>query len=149
MNVKAIAKFVHIAPRKVRLVVNLVRGLEIEEARKQLRFSPKAASEPVLKVLNSAIANAQNNFQLDTQSFVITKAFVDAGPVIKRYTQKAHGSATPIRHRMSHITIEIGSTVVKKEKQKKGLAKKLEKTKSILAEKSTKNSEAKKSKANT
>jgi len=106
------------APRKVRLVVDLVRGLDVAKAQKQLRFSSKAAALPVLKVLNSALANAENNFHLDTSAFIITKAFVDGGPVMKRYTPKAHGRATTIRRRMSHITIEVGQPEQKKTDEK-------------------------------
>src|SRR4029079_3148965 len=98
MNVYAKAKFIRIAPRKTRLVVGLVRGLSITEARRQLMFSKKQAATPVLKVLDSAIANAKNNFGLETDKFIITKAFVDEGPKSYRYTPKAHGRATPIRH---------------------------------------------------
>lgn len=113
MNVYATAKFIRIAPRKTRLVVSLVRGLAIEEARRQLAFSKKEAAKPVLKVLDSAVANAKNNFGLDTKDFVIVKAFVDEGPKFVRYTPKAHGRATPIRRRCSHIRIEIGEKVAK------------------------------------
>jgi len=114
MNVKATAKFIRIAPRKTRLVVDLVRGLPVEQARRQLMFLQKVAAESVLKVLNSAIANAQNNFDLDISDFVVTEAFVDGGPTIKRYQPRAHGRAGLVRKKMSHITIVVGPKVDKK-----------------------------------
>lgn len=120
MNTKATAKFIRISPRKVRLVVDLVRGLSIEEARNQLTFSSKLAAKPVLKVLNSAVANAENNENVDTTAFVIKEAFVDEGPTIKRFTPRAQGRATMIRKRMSHITISVGpGESSKKEKVEK------------------------------
>ena len=108
MKVSATAKYVRMSPRKTRLLVDLVRGMSIIEARHQLQFSPKAASKPVLKVLNSAIANAQNNHSLDTTNFVVTAAFVNEGPTFYRYRPRAHGRSAPIRKRMSHITVEVG-----------------------------------------
>ena len=108
MNVKATAKYVRMSPRKPRLVVDLVRGMGIDQARHQLMFSKKLAAKPVLKALNSAVANAQNNFSLDTSDFVITAATVDDGPTFYRYRPRAHGRSAPIRKRMSHIMIEVG-----------------------------------------
>lgn len=108
MEVKAQAKFIRIAPRKTRLVVGLVRGRTVLEARKQLLVSPKLGAKAVIKVLDSAVANAQHNYKLDATTLVVTKAYVDEGPKIKRFTPRAQGRATPIRHRMSHITIVVG-----------------------------------------
>ncbi|RMD51782.1 50S ribosomal protein L22 [Candidatus Parcubacteria bacterium] len=108
MKVKATAKYIRMSPRKVRLVVDLVRGLPIEDAKKQLMFSRKAAAKPVLKVLNSAVANAENNFSLNTEDYIVAEAYVDQGPTIKRYRPRAHGRAALIRKRMSHITIVVG-----------------------------------------
>lgn len=95
------------APRKTRLLVALVRGRSVLEARRQLTFSQKNAAEPVLKVLNSAVANATNNLKLDPSTLVVAKAWVDEGPSFFRYTPRAQGRATPIRHRMSHIHIVV------------------------------------------
>lgn len=131
MNVYAKAKFVRIAPRKTRLVVGLVRGLSVTEARRQLMFSKKQGAKPVLKVLESAIANAKNNFGLETDTFFIVKAFVDEGPKFYRYTPKAHGRATPIRHRTSHITLEIApkeGEAAKAVKEGEAVKEKLEKS---------------------
>ncbi|MFA5945888.1 MAG: 50S ribosomal protein L22 [Patescibacteria group bacterium] len=103
------AKFVRIAPRKSRLVVSLIRGLTVDAARRQLAVSNKLAATPVLKALNSAVANAVNNLKLDEKGLVVSRAFVDEGPKIKRSTPRAQGRATPIRLRMSHITIAVSS----------------------------------------
>lgn len=97
------------APRKTRLLVALVRGMNVADARRQLAFNQKMAAEPVLKTLNSAIANATNNLKLEEKDLVVTKAFVNEGPSFHRYTPKAQGRATPIRHRLSHITIAVGT----------------------------------------
>ncbi len=93
------------SPRKVRLVTGMLRGLKVETARTQLAFLPKAASTPVLKVLNSAAANAVNNFKLDEASLVIKAATADQGPALKRWRARAMGRAAPIKKRTSHITI--------------------------------------------
>lgn len=95
------------APRKTRLLVALVRGMQVAEARRQLAFSAKDAATPVLKVLNSAVANATNNLKLDPDKLFVKEAFVNEGPSFVRFTPKAHGRATPIRHRLSHITIVV------------------------------------------
>lgn len=118
MQVKATAKFIHMSPRKTRLVVDLVRGLPIEDARRQLMFSKKAAAKPVLKTLNSAIANARNNFDIDTEKLFVSLASVNEGPTIKRFAPRARGTAATIRYRMSHITIGVDV------KEEKGKAKK-------------------------
>lgn len=107
MEVKAQAKFIRIAPRKTRLVVGLIRGKTVAEARRQLTVSPKLAARAVLKTLNSAVANAVNNTMADPANLVVSKVWVDEGPKIKRFTPRAQGRATPIRHRMSHITVIV------------------------------------------
>jgi large subunit ribosomal protein L22 len=116
MEAIAQAKHIHIAPRKTRLVVGLIRGLAITEARKQLILSKKAAAKPVLKALNSAVANAEHNLKLDAAEFVVTRAQVDEGIKIKRFTPRAQGRATPIRLRSSHITIGVGPKTSKAKK---------------------------------
>jgi large subunit ribosomal protein L22 len=107
MEVRAIAKFVRMSPRKVRLVTGLLTGLKLDAARNQLAFLPKAAALPVLKVLNSAAANAVNNFKLDEASLVIKAATADQGPVLERWRARAMGRAAPIKKRTSHITIVL------------------------------------------
>lgn len=108
MQAKAIAKNIRISPRKVRLVVNLVRGMSVVQARHQLMFLNKGAAKPVLKVLESALANAVNNNQMNADSLKIVDAFVDEGPTLHRFMPRAQGRATPLRKRSSHITFVVG-----------------------------------------
>lgn len=116
MEVKAKAKFIRQSPRKVRLVVNLIRGLGVEAAADQLRLLPKRAAGTVLKVLHSAAANAKHNKKIPESNLYVARAFVDQGPTIKRFTPKAFGRAGAIRKRTSHITIVLAEKVVKPEK---------------------------------
>jgi len=104
---KAIARTVRIAPRKVRLVVDLIRGKQIGEAVAILRHTPKAASPVVEKVLKSAVANAEHNYDLDINSLVVSEVFVDEGPTLKRFRPRAQGRASAINKRTSHITIVV------------------------------------------
>lgn len=106
---KATARFVRVTPMKARRVVDLVRGRSVEEALNILRFAPQAASEPVAKVVASAAANATNNLDLDARTLVVTAAYVDEGPTMKRFQPRAQGRAFRIRKRTSHITIEVQS----------------------------------------
>jgi large subunit ribosomal protein L22 len=103
----AIARFVRVTPMKARRVVNLVRGLEVDEALSLLRFAPQAASEPVYKVLESAVSNAVSGEGLDRSSLIITKAVVDDGPTMKRFRPRAQGRAARIRKRTSHLTVVV------------------------------------------
>ena len=103
------ATYVRVTPTKARRVVELIRDLPAQEALSVLKFAPQAASEPVAKVLASAIANAENNFSLDPQSLLVSRAYVDEGPTIKRFRPRAQGRAYRIRKRTSHITIEVES----------------------------------------
>ncbi|MFC5992669.1 50S ribosomal protein L22 [Pseudonocardia hispaniensis] len=103
------ARFVHMSPTKVRRVVELIRGRTVQEALSVLRFSPQAAAEPVAKVVASAAANAQNNFDMDPDTLVVATAYVDEGPTLKRIRPRAQGRAYRIRKRTSHITIEVES----------------------------------------
>lgn len=119
MDTKVTAKYIHMSPRKVRLVVDLVRGLDIAKAQHQLTFSNKDAAKPVLKALNSAIANAQNNANADTTGYIVTEARVDEAPTFKRYRPRAHGRAAAIRKRMSHITVAIGPKAGEKKAEEK------------------------------
>ena len=104
---KAIARTVRIAPRKVRLVVDLIRGKEVGEAIAILKHTPKAASPVVEKVLNSAIANAEHNYDLDVNNLVVSKVFVDEGATLKRFRPRAQGRASAINKRTSHITLVV------------------------------------------
>ena len=103
------ATYVRVTPMKARRVVELIRDLPAQEALSVLKFAPQAASEPVAKVLASAIANAENNFSLDPQSLIVSRAYVDEGPTLKRFRPRAQGRAYRIRKRTSHITIEVES----------------------------------------
>jgi large subunit ribosomal protein L22 len=109
MQVKATARYVRVAPNKVRQVLEHVRGLPVAEAQRVLRFSPKGVSEQILKTLNSAIANAEHNNDLDADDLVVVEAFADEGPTIKRFQPRAMGRAYRIRKRTSHITIAVGT----------------------------------------
>src|SRR5918994_938933 len=108
---RASARYVRMAPMKVRRVVDLVRGMQAREALSVLQFAPQAASEPVAKVLASAIANAEHNLQLDPESLVVAVAYVDEGPTLKRFRPRAQGRAFRINKRTSHITVELESVV--------------------------------------
>jgi len=121
MNQEVIAKlrFLRMGPRKVRLITDMVKGRKALRARDILALTNKRASTPVLKLLNSAIANAKNNFKLNEETLFIKNITVDGGPMLKRWMPKAHGRATPIRQRTSHITM-ILKVVEKGEKSAKG-----------------------------
>ncbi|EFM11485.1 MULTISPECIES: 50S ribosomal protein L22 [Paenibacillus] len=104
---KAHANFVRIAPRKAQLVVDLIRGKKVGEAIAILRHTPKSASPIVEKLLNSAIANAEHNYQLDVNKLVIEQVFVNQGPTLKRFRPRAMGRASRINKRTSHITLIV------------------------------------------
>jgi large subunit ribosomal protein L22 len=103
------ATYVRVTPMKARRVVELIRGLPTDQALSVLKFSPQTASEPVAKVLASAVANAENNFSLDPRTLFVSRAYVDEGPTLKRFRPRAQGRAYRIRKRTSHITIEVES----------------------------------------
>ncbi|MGO3652634.1 50S ribosomal protein L22 [Vagococcus sp.] len=106
-SAKATAKTVRTSPRKTRLVVDLIRGKQVGEAISILKFSPNKAAGIVEKVLMSAIANAENNFDLDVEDLVVSEVFVNEGPTMKRFRPRAKGSASPINKRTSHITVVV------------------------------------------
>ena len=112
MEIQAKARFIRQSPRKVRLVVNLIKGLGVVAAQDQLIHLPKRAAATVLKLLNSAVANAKHNNKIEASNLYVARAFVDQGPTIKRTTAKAFGKAAIIRKRMSHITIVLAEKVV-------------------------------------
>lgn len=107
MEVKAQAKFIRHPAIKVRRVLDLVRGLPVEDARAVLALNSRVASEFVTKVLNSAVANAEHNHALDAEDLVVADAFADEGPTLKRFRPRARGRASEIRKRTSHITIVV------------------------------------------
>ena len=106
---RAQAKFVRITPMKARRVVDLIRYLPAQDAVNLLTFAPQAASEPVLKVLQSAMANAEHNERLDKDNLFVSEAYVDEGPTMKRFRPRAQGRAYRIRKRSSHITVAVES----------------------------------------
>jgi ribosomal protein L22 len=108
--VRARSKYVRSAPRKARLVMDHIRGKEVEQARAILVHAPRAVAEDILKLLNSAVANAESNYELGPDELRVRKAFVDEGPTIKRFRPRALGRATRIQKRTSHMTIELTTT---------------------------------------
>jgi ribosomal protein L22 len=108
--VRARSKYVRSAPRKARLVMDHIRGKEVEHARAILTHAPRAVADDILKLLNSAIANAESNYELGPDELRVVKAFVDEGPTIKRFRPRALGRATRIQKRTSHMTIELTTT---------------------------------------
>ncbi|AEF38933.1 MULTISPECIES: 50S ribosomal protein L22 [Hoyosella] len=106
---RATARFVRVTPMKARRVVDLIRGRDAADALTVLKFAPQAASEPVAKVLASAVANAENNLSLDPRTLVVSEAYVDEGPTMKRFQPRAQGRAFRIRKRTSHITVVVES----------------------------------------
>lgn len=108
MQVSAKAKFIRTSPRKIRLVVDAVRTMKVEDALNSLRFMNKKAAEPVMKIINSAISNAEHNFELAKNNLYIKEIKVDEAPTIKRWMPRAHGRATTIRKRNSHIIVVLG-----------------------------------------
>lgn len=107
MQAKANARFIRIAPRKVQLVVDLIRGKQVGEAISILRHTPRSASPILEKLLNSAIANAEHNYSMDVDRLVISEAYVNQGPTMKRFRPRAMGRASRINKRTSHITLVV------------------------------------------
>jgi large subunit ribosomal protein L22 len=118
----AVARFVRVTPQKARRVVDLVRGLEVDEALALLRFAPQAASEPVYKLIASAVSNAEGVESLDRNDLVVSKVKVDEGPTMKRWRPRAQGRASRINKRTSHITVVVQPRLErhKSEADKKG-----------------------------
>lgn len=111
MEVKARAKYVRMSPRKIRLVADLIRGQKVMEALNQLKFTSKIAVRPLTKLINSAIANAENNFDLTQNNLYIKELRIDEGPTLDRWMPRARGRATPIRKRTSHISLVLAELV--------------------------------------
>jgi ribosomal protein L22 len=108
--VRARSKYVRSAPRKARLMMDHIRGKEVEQARAILVHAPRAVADDILKLLNSAVANAESTYELGPEELRVRKAFVDEGPTIKRFRPRALGRATRINKRTSHMTIELTTT---------------------------------------
>ncbi|MBI2640243.1 MAG: 50S ribosomal protein L22 [Candidatus Sungbacteria bacterium] len=110
MEIKAKLNYLRIAPRKVRLVADAIRGLPVLEAERRLTFLTKRAATPILKLLHSAEANAKNNFSIQKENLRVIKITVDGGPVLKRSMPRAFGKAAPIRKRTSHILLILAES---------------------------------------
>ena len=107
MEAKAKLTYLRISPRKVQIVLDLIRGKSVAQATAILLQTPKAASEPVLKLLKSAAANAENNHQMDPEKLYVSTCFANPGPIIKRIRPRAQGRAFRINKRTSHITLAV------------------------------------------
>lgn len=108
MEVQAVGRFLRCSPRKARLVIDQIRGQRADIGLAILRYSNKRASKLIAKILQSAMANAEENLNVrDTESLVVSKAFVDQGPTLKRFRPRSMGSASPIRKRTCHITVVL------------------------------------------
>jgi large subunit ribosomal protein L22 len=107
MEVKASAKHIRRSPRKIRLVMDVVRGKRVEEAMAILRFLPHGAANEIMQVVKSASANAENNYQMAPEDLYIKEIFADDGPTIKRFRSRSRGMAAPILKRTSHITVIV------------------------------------------
>ena len=107
MEAFAYVKFVRMSPRKVKLVCDMIRGQDVKTATAYLSQTSKAACEPMAKLLKSAVANAENNFEMDPEKLYVEQAYVDAGPILKRGQPRAHGRMFRINKRTSHITVVV------------------------------------------
>jgi large subunit ribosomal protein L22 len=107
METRATARFIRLTPQKARLVVDLIRGKPVERALAILEYTPKRGAKMVLKTLRSAVANAEHTQNVDVDVLYVKRAFVDEGPTAKRFLPRAHGRATTIFKRTSHITVIV------------------------------------------
>lgn len=107
MEAKAVAKYVRIAPRKVRIVMDLIRGKNIGEAFAILKYTPKVGAEVIEKVLKSAVANAEHNNDMNVDNLYVSAAYVDQGPTLKRIHPRSRGQAFKILKRSSHVTVIV------------------------------------------
>lgn len=107
MNARAVARYVRMSPRKARLVIDNIRGKSVDEAFAVLKFSPQKASRVIEKVLRSAVANATNNYDMDEDALYVAEAYVDQGPVLKRWKPRARGRADMRRRPTAHVTVVV------------------------------------------
>ena len=110
METKAVAKYIRISPQKARLVADVVRGKDVETAITTLRFMPKKAAKIIRKIVESAVANADQNETIDVDTLYVKDIFVDGGPMLKRFRPRAQGRATRILKRTSHITVVVAES---------------------------------------
>lgn len=120
-EVKAFARYIHVSPRKLRLVADLVRSMQVDSALEQLRFSSKNAALPLTKAINSAVANAQHNFNLNKENLYVKAVTIDQGPVYKTYAPRAQGRAFVERKRTSHINVILESREHTKKKSSRSI----------------------------
>ncbi len=142
-EISAKLKYLKITPRKTRSIADVIRGLPVEEAKTQLMFSPRRAATALLKLLDSAVANAEHNYQLNVSKLYIKEIRVDQGPKFKRWTPRARGSVAPIEKKSSHVALILGVSpeaaaskyVFEKKKKKTAVKPSKEKTKEKIDEK--------------
>ena len=111
MEARATLRYARISPRKVSIVMDLIRNKPLDEALAILQYTPKAACEPLLKLVNSAAANAENNFNMDRNSLYVAECYVCPGPTLKRIMPRDHGRAYRILKRTSHMTVVLKEKV--------------------------------------
>ena len=104
---RAVAKYVRVSPRKVQIVIDLIRGKKVDDALAILMYTPKSAAPVVEKLLNSAIANAENNLEMSRENLYVAEVYANQGPTLKRYWERSHGRADLIKKHTSHITIVL------------------------------------------
>ncbi len=142
MLVEAKLRYARISPRKFRLVANLIRGLTVVEAEDVLKFTVKRPAKPVLKLLQSAIANAEHNYNLNKDNLYISEIRVDGGPMLKRFMPRARGAVSPIQKKTSHVSISLSevqeSSTKKKDKKSVNKIKKVYKEEKPKEEKDAK-----------
>lgn len=107
MEARAHAKYIRISPRKVKIICDLIRGKDVGTAMGILMATPKAASEVMIKLLKSAVANAENNFEMDPEKLYVSETYANPGPILKRFRPRAQGRAYRINKRTSHVTIVV------------------------------------------
>jgi len=119
MKITAKLKYLHISPRKVRMIANLIKGMDVRIAKLQLRLQLRRAAKPLLKLLDSAVASAKHNFNLEEKNLYISEIITNEGPTFKRFRARAQGSAAPIMKRTTHVVLELAEKVPTKKTQKK------------------------------
>jgi large subunit ribosomal protein L22 len=107
MESRAVARYIRVSPRKVRLIMDEIRGRKIEEALNQLSFAPQKGAFILKKLIDSAVANAEQNFEMDVDKLYIKQIFADEGPTLKRFRPRAMGRGARIRKRTSHLTVVL------------------------------------------
>lgn len=107
MEARALAKYIRISPRKIKPIADLVRGKNVDEAKAILKFTPRKGAKVLLKVLESAVANAENNHELNADALYVSEVFANQGPVMKRFKAGSMGRANPILHRTAHIGVVV------------------------------------------